>query len=342
MNSLQPLSPLLAHCTFEKASTPQTLTFDAVVLLGSAIALFCFQRMVPRLWLRFLATAAAVFVFELFTGPMWLNEHLGRFAYVYTDVSWILTVGWTTLILGVVILVDRYLRNWSERKRFGAYLLILLGPVLVAEIATVQLDIRSYSQEVRDVVSGVRIAGVPIEILYYVPVFTALVIAFYKYWSFMLDDVALVPVRKRKWLRGIALAFIGVFAFELLVEPMVSNEKLPEWSYVYRDISVLMTGTWVLLIAVAAVLLGRYLLTLSLPQRFAIAILIISSLALPMESWLINHGYRVYGHSAVSNFTGYKTFVTGIPVEVAFAIPCYLMLIVAFIRYWEVVLDNRL
>ena len=42
------------------------------------------------------------------------------------------------------------------------------------------------------------------------------------------------------------------------------------------------------------------------------------------------------------NFSGYKTPITGVAVEVAYAIPCYLALIVGFIRYWEIVLDNRL
>ncbi len=42
------------------------------------------------------------------------------------------------------------------------------------------------------------------------------------------------------------------------------------------------------------------------------------------------------------DFSGFKTPITGVAVEVAFAIPCYLALIVGFIRYWEIVLDNKL
>jgi aryl-alcohol dehydrogenase-like predicted oxidoreductase len=30
------------------------------------------------------------------------------------------------------------------------------------------------------------------------------------------------------------------------------------------------------------------------------------------------------------------------PIEIAFAIPCYMALVLATIRYWEIVLDNRL
>lgn len=333
---------LLAHCTFERTATTNTLIFDGVLIVGTIASLILLSRLVDKAWLRFLITAAGVAIFEMFTGPMWVNEHLGKWAYFYTDCSWILTIGWTALILGTVVLVDRYLSGWSEPKRFAAYLVILLGPILAAEIVTVQIGIRRYSPEVKKVISGTEIAGVPIEILYYVPVFTALVIAFYKYWSFYIDGDPLLPMKKRKWARAIGLAFVAVFMFELLIEPMVENNKFPTWSYIYRDISLVMTLAWVLMIAVAAIVVGRLLLRLTLPQRYIAGIFIISALALPVEAWLINNGYREYGHSAVSNFTGYKTYLTGVPVEIAFAIPCYLALIVAFIRYWEIVLDNRL
>jgi len=332
----------IAEHAAERAATVPILLFDLFVI-GAAIAVFLLlNRFTDKLWLRAIVMAAGVFVFELFTAPMWINEHLGRWAYAYHDLSWILTLGWTTMILGVVVLVDRWLSHWSEPKRFAAYLGILLLLVTIAEMVVVGIGIRKYSPEVLATVSGIYVLGVPVEILYYVPVFTALVIAFYKYWSFVIDDAALVPVKKRKWLRAIVIAFVGVFMFELVVEPMVKNEKFPEWSYVYRDISFLMTGTWVLLIAVAAVVLDRFLIGLSIPLRFVAALLLISALALPIESWLIVNGYRVYGESAVMNFTGYKTPLTGVAVEVVFAIPCYLALIVGFIRYWEIVLDNKL
>jgi hypothetical protein len=99
---------------------------------------------------------------------------------------------------------------------------------------------------------------------------------------------------------------------------------------------------WVLLIAVAAVVIGKLTLGLSIPLRFAAAVFLISVMVVPIESWLIINGYRVYGESAVNAFTGFTTPITGVPVEIAFATPCYMALIVAFIRYWEIVLDNRL
>ena len=192
----------VAEHAAEKVATVPILCFDLFVI-GAAIAVFLLlSRFSNKLWLRAIVMAVGVLLFELFTAPMWINEHLGRWAYIYNDLSWILTLGWTVLILGVVILVDHWLSDWSEPKRFAAYLGILLVLVTIAEMVVVGIGIRRYAPEVLATVSGTYILGVPIEILYYVPVFTALVIAFYKYWNFVIDDAALVPVKKRKWLRA--------------------------------------------------------------------------------------------------------------------------------------------
>ena len=45
---------------------------------------------------------------------------------------------------------------------------------------------------------------------------------------------------------------------------------------------------------------------------------------------------------ATRNFCGYNTWLTGVPVEVALAIPLYMALVIGFVRYWEIVGDNHL
>ena len=326
----------------QRTATPATLVFGLVVVLGAIAVALVLRRWTDKLMRRAAVMAGGVFLFELFTAPMWINRHLGRFAYVYCDLSWVLTLGWTALFLGLVIGVDRWLGHWSERYRFAVYLAILLPLVVLAEIIVVNLGIRQYAPEVWQAVSGVTLFGVPIEVAYYVPVFGSLVIAFYKYWTFVMDDVLLVPVKRRKWFRAAIIAFVGVFLFELLVEPLAENRGFPEWSYVYRDISILMTGTWVLLIAAGAVVVDKLMLGQPMPLRFAAAVFVIGALALPIESWLIVQGHRVYSESAMMDFSGFTTPITGVAVEVAFAIPCYLALIIGFVRYWEIVLDNNL
>src|SRR6266550_743159 len=84
----------------EREATGPILAFDLTVVAAAIAAFLLLKRFTPKLWLRALVMAAGVFLFELFTSPMWHNEHLGRWAYVYCDVSWVLTLGWTTLLCG--------------------------------------------------------------------------------------------------------------------------------------------------------------------------------------------------------------------------------------------------
>ena len=115
---------------------------------------------------------------------------------------------------------------------------------------------------------GLQIVNVPIEGLYYIPVFTALVISFYKYWSLVLDDALVAPVKKKRWLASLGISILGVFLFELMIEPMVVNANLPRWSYIYHDVSILMTGLWVIIIWLSIYAVDRLLIQYSLVVRF--------------------------------------------------------------------------
>jgi hypothetical protein len=336
-------SLILAHCTFDKTPTPAIIGFEIATLMATGIAVFFLSKIQTKIVPRFFIMAVAVLLFELFTSPMWLNEKLGVWAYIYLDVSWILTVGWTGLILTVVTLTDQLLNHWKEWQRFPVYLAILMVVVSGLEMMVVNLGIRSYAPEVLANLTGAFILGVPLlDVLYYIPVFTGLVISFYKYWSFVLDDEPLIPSKHRKWLRSIGIAFLVVFLFEVMIQPMVENNQLPQWSYLFFDISILLTGLWVAVIGIAAVVVDRFFLNFPIVMRFLIALGGTGAIALPIEAWLMANGYRVYGESAAHNFTGFVTPIFNAPVEIAFAIPCYMALIIACIRYWETILDNRL
>ena len=246
------------------------------------------------------------------------------------------------MILSVVLLVDKLLPNIKEWKRFFGYLVILTVLIIPLEILVVNLGIRGYSPEVTNAISGVFILGVPIEILYYIPVFTGLIISFYKYWSFVIDDVPLVPLKQIKWLRDLIITFVGIFLLEVMVEPMVQNQNLPQWSYIFHDISFIITGIWILIIATTAILVGKFFSHFPTIYRFLLALGITTILAVPLESWLIVNSFRVYSASAQKFYLGVLMPVLNVPVEIAFAIPFYMALIITFIRYWGNLLDNSL
>src|SRR5690606_19329764 len=80
-----------AHRAAARTTTGAILMFELVVIAAAAFTYLILRRRISKLWLRAIVMASGVFLFELFTSPMWNNEHLGAWAYVYCDVSWILT-----------------------------------------------------------------------------------------------------------------------------------------------------------------------------------------------------------------------------------------------------------
>src|SRR6266545_7265551 len=161
---------------FDKEPTPAILAFELLIFLATGLAFWLGPRYRSHFGAHYAVLAGGVLIFELFTAPMWNNFKLGFWGYVYKDVSWILTLGWTTTIMGTMVLVDRVWAGWGEGRRFVGYLVVM-----------------SALQEVlRD--SYLPVLGVSVHQVYYVPVFLSLVIGFYKYWVPSLDG-AVLPAR---------------------------------------------------------------------------------------------------------------------------------------------------
>lgn len=330
-------------CGFDKSLTFPVFLFEIFIFAASIAILYLIRRLQKKTFIRYAIMMTGVFLFELFTAPMWNNDHLGKLAYIYIDVSWVLTIGWTTLFYYIVFVVDYYGKKRSQLDRFIWYVMLLTPIVLLFESAVVKLGVRSYAPEVYEAAGRATIPflDIPLAGLYYIPVFITLVISFFKYWSLYLDKKLLVPVKKIRWLRNFLLSFAGVLLFELMIEPMVRNVGLPAGSYLYRDISVIMSGFWILLIALSVHIVDTVFIHWSLPKKFIGYLAIAGTIAIPFEAWFINSGMRVYTVSATQNFTGFKTLLFHVPVEVVMAIPFYLALIIAFIKFWELVADNK-
>ena len=288
---------ILIQPQFDKIPTFPIILFEILIILFTLFTLFVLLKGEKKLFLRFFVVAIGIFIFEFFTSTMWNNYKMGWWAYTYQDVSWILTFGWASLILVTIVFVDRFFGQLSEGKRFGMYLGILAFFVIILESVVVNLGIRSYSPETQEVVIGYFLFGTPIGVLYYVPVFMALVIGFYKYWSFMIFEKPVMPLIKRRWLRSLCISIIGVLLFEVMVEPMVVNVNLPRWSYIYRDVSFLMTGGWIIITWLSINFVDKYFIHFDLFKKFLCYLCAIFIITLPIESWLMNNGFRLYSAS---------------------------------------------
>ncbi|MDO9399344.1 MAG: hypothetical protein Q7T79_01485 [bacterium] len=323
-------------CLFDKAITNPILFFEISIVLITIISLFFLRKIQKRILYRYFVIMMGIFIFEFFTAPMWHNYRMGSWAYVYRDVSWILTLGWSTLILIPATFIDVYMVNRKAWERVVSYILSISVLGLFAEALVVNLGIRSYAPETLEAISGnfIPFLNIPWEGVYYIPVFLALVLSFYKYWSLLIDKVLIPPIKNNKLGRNLMISILGVFLFELMIEPMVVNAGLPSWSYIYKDISFIITGGWILIIWLSISIVDKIFIYCNFKDKTILYVLFATIVTLPIEAWLIVNKFRLYGPSATENFSGYFIPLTTVPIEIAFAIPFYLVLIISFIKYW--------
>jgi len=329
-----------AHA-FDRTPTGPIVAFEAFLLAFSAVTLYWLWKTEKKGAQRFFLAAGGLFIHQFFTSPMWHNYKLGWWSYLYQDISWISTFAWASLIMWAITLVDRFCEKWPDWKRFPLYLAVLTPAALVYEAVLLKLGVSGYSPEVQQAISGRTLLGTPVETFVYVPVFMALVVSFTKYWSFYIMRKPVIPLRHRPWLRSFAITLVSVLLFELTVEPMVQNAGFPEWSYIFHDITLVLTGAWIVLTWLAINLVDKFFIHFSLRGKFLAYLGAVFVFALPAEIWLMASGHRVYGPSTVAAFTGLNIPWTAVPTEVAFGVPLYFALILSFVKYWEIILDNR-
>ena len=166
-----------------------TILLQLFVLFGSALTVG-YGYLKNRSYLkRFGWILLGVFLFEFSTQVLWINEGLWRFTYVAYDrigphLNWLISLGWTLIVFYAWLLVDRFDLS-KEWKRFTYRLVAVTVISILAEGVVLNLGIRSYGPEVQQLLSGYKIPalGVPIEALYYVPAFMALVLGFVSFLS---------------------------------------------------------------------------------------------------------------------------------------------------------------
>ncbi len=160
------------------------LLFEIIVILYT-IGLFTYmvKKKYSNVLRKFCILFVGVLLFEIMSEPMWLNDGFSSWAYIYQDITWVLTLGWVSIFMTAIILIDRSYGSLSEHKRFWYYLLCIEAITVPIEMGLLQTGVRDYAPLLKQSMSGLLIPFtiVPIEAVYAIPLFAALIISFYKY-----------------------------------------------------------------------------------------------------------------------------------------------------------------
>ena len=138
---------------------------------------------------KFLVLLMSVLIFEFLKEPLWENVGFQRWAYIWHDLTWVITFGWVGLFMTMFLIVDTTFRTLPEKKKFWVYLLSIEAIVVPIESVLVTIGIRDYSPLLKSSLIGftIPLTPVPIEAIYYIPLFASFIICFYKYINYLFN-----------------------------------------------------------------------------------------------------------------------------------------------------------
>ena len=141
--------------------------------------------------------------------------------------------------------------------------------------------------------------------------------------------------------RKFVILFIGVLLFEIISEPMWLNVGFDSWTYIYKDITWVMTLAWVCTFMLSILLVDYGYRNLPEKRRFWLYILVIETIYVPVEVGLIEGGVRSYAPILTKTMSGLYIPKTGVPIEAIYAIPMFTSLILAFYKYINHLFDSK-
>ena len=161
------------------------MLFETTVILLAIVFVGLLQKANKKTLLRFGLAFCGILLFEYFTQSLWVNEGLEPWAYLYLDISWILTIGWSTIVVVSMAIIENYGKKLSKTKQMLSIIGLITVIGIIAEWVVVNLGIREYALRVQTMLAeSPKILGnIPLREIIYIPAFMFLVVFFIKYWE---------------------------------------------------------------------------------------------------------------------------------------------------------------
>lgn len=133
-------------------------------------------------------------------------------------------------------------------------------------------------------------------------------------------------------LQKMLILFIGVLLFEIMSEQMWRNFLLHRWTFIYRDVSWVITLGWMNIFIVAMLLVDKFFDKYTEKAKFWLYLLCVTVITTPIEVILLKTGIRGYDSILTSTMTGVSIPFTSAPIEIIIIIPIIAALIVPFYK----------
>ncbi|MBS1266275.1 MAG: hypothetical protein MAG795_00242 [Candidatus Woesearchaeota archaeon] len=133
-------------------------------------------------------------------------------------------------------------------------------------------------------------------------------------------------------LQKMLVLFIAVLLFEIMSEPMWRNFLLHRWTFIYHDVSWIITLGWVNIFMVSMLLVDKLFSKYTEKAKFWLYLLFVTIITTPIEVILLNTGIRGYDAVLTSTMTGITIPFTSAPIEIIMVIPIIAALIIPFYK----------
>ena len=285
------------------------------------------------LW-RFFALAFWVFCFEWLTWALWNNAHLGNYAYIHNDVSWVLTLTWSICIFIAKFSYDKGIQYKTLLKEF---LIVTLGSsVLMSFVLMFLRDIGvfSYSSALLPLVqNGVLIFGRPLEAIVYIPVFVFTVYSFYKYWELAMYDKSLFANYTISLKKDIIISAITILLIWYLMHPLLETSIVSSFLLVFLYVVGLILTSFIVNSIKGAPLFQRYMGGMFIFSVFAMVVT-----SLMMTNWMITLAQSVRDTHTINTIVIPWFAFTDVEFVGIVLFSC---LMIAMVKYFKIITDNK-
>jgi hypothetical protein len=141
--------------------------------------------------------------------------------------------------------------------------------------------------------------------------------------------------------RKFILLFIGVLLFEFMTEPMWVISSLWSWTFIFRDISFILTLNWINAIMISILIVDYAFYDLPEKRRFWMYLLFVTGIMLPLEIFLNNVGILGHATELLARTAGINIPLSSIPIEAIFVLPIFGTLIITFYKYTNYLMDQK-
>lgn len=312
--------------------------FDSTISTAWAILhvivgiLFSLALITTRWQWRRLVSFGLTFVgvtsFELLTWSLWKIQYLWSRAYSFRDISWLLSLLRTSLI----VLVDHVI--WHHKWHHASKIVTIAWLFALFVYYLNATWIITYEYEAQNAIIAM-IWPVPLNILYYIPLWVLAVYGFKKYFDLWL-------FHKYEWsftlptFKALLIAFFAVLGGQFLLEPVVQYTSLPQFWYIYKDIHIFITLIWVVIFVVVNLLVNTIFKKLPLFSRYWYAVFFASLLGGTMHSYLIKHNILSFSMSALATHTKNSIYIgdTWLTSMTLVSTILFVSLMIASIKFW--------